>query len=203
MSAAFSELKRALDVLVSRLAERARIDDEPGRELARVLAALSRLAFAEGRLEAGVHPVALLAEALQPNGIEDVIQAFSPLFRDLPWRYGYSSRIDLPGLENRMAWAELVGPLAPFRSEEICLGLTYIAPHTRYVEHRHPAVESYFVLSGSARWTAAGLGAERSPGSLILHGADVSHQMETGNEALLAAYTWSGDILSPSVWSEA
>lgn len=101
-----------------------------------------------------------------------------------------------------MAWAELVGPLAPFHSDKVCLGVTAIGPHTRYPEHLHPAAEVYFVLSGTARWTAEGVTHERPPGSFILHPSNIVHVMETGDEPLIAAYTWSGDIVSPSIYTD-
>lgn len=53
--------------------------------------------------------------------------------------------------------------------------------------------ETYYVLSGTARWTAEGVTHERAPGSFILHPSNIVHVMETGGEPLIAAYTWTGD----------
>jgi mannose-6-phosphate isomerase-like protein (cupin superfamily) len=132
---------------------------------------------------------------------DTLFNTFQPLLQSLPWRYGYTPRADVPGLENRMAWAELVGPVAPWRSDKLCLGLTAISPQTRYPEHAHPAVEVYYVLSGNALWTADGVTHTRPPGSFILHPSGTIHVMETRAEALLAVYTWSGDVHSPSVYA--
>lgn len=128
--------------------------------------------------------------------------ALRPVADILPWRYGYAPRPDAPGLEHRMAWAELVGPAAPFHSDHVGLGLTLIGPHTYYPPHRHPAVEVYRVVAGIAEWSAVGRSAARPPGSVILHPSNVVHAMRTADQPLLAVYSWSGDVVSPSVWEE-
>lgn len=203
-AAALSHAKAAIDVLAKHYAAHARLDDAIGHELTEVLEQLGHVSFVQGELRAGSHPVSELLNGVLPsrNGsVADVLTAFHPLFAALPWRYGYVPRPDFPGLENRMAWAELVGPLAPFHSDKICLGITFIGAHTCYPEHTHPAVESYYVLSGTAHWTAAGVTQQREPGSLILHPSNITHVMETGDEPLIAAYTWSGDIVAPSIYA--
>lgn len=195
---------RAVQVLAGHYARRAGTDDTLGRELRGVLADLTLPAAPSGELPARAHPIREHLAGPLPSRygtVSDVLEAFRKLFPTLPWRYGYEPRPDFAGLESRMAWAELVGPLAPFRSDRICVGVTVIAPHTRYAEHFHPAVESYYVLSGTARWTAAGVTTTEKPGSYILHPENVEHVMETTDETLIAAYTWSGDIVTSSVFS--
>lgn len=195
---------RAVQVLAGHYARRAGPDDALGRELQGILADLALPASRPGELAGRAHPIREHLAGPLPSRhgtVDDVLDAFRVLFPLLPWRYGYESRPDFPGLESRMAWAELVGPLAPFRSDRICVGITVIAPHTRYAEHFHPAVESYYVLSGTARWTAAGATTTVLPGSYVLHPESIEHVMETTDETLIAAYTWSGDIVTSSVFS--
>jgi quercetin dioxygenase-like cupin family protein len=173
---------------------------EVARELSAVLALLDEVDFAKSdltHLAPSGHGVTrhLSGDLPSRNGtVADLLAAFRPLFPALPWRYSYEPRPDAPGLENSMAWAELIGPIAPFRSEKVCLGITAIGPRVRYPEHRHPAIETYYVLSGTARWTAEGVTHERAPGSFILHPSNIVHVMETGDEPLIAAYTWTGDV---------
>jgi quercetin dioxygenase-like cupin family protein len=119
---------------------------------------------------------------------------------ELPWRYGYGARADLPGLETRMGYAEIVGPAAPFRSGEVCLGVTFLAPGTVYPAHRHPAVELYRIVAGRPQWTVEDETHQREPPTIILHQSGAVHAMTTEGEALLAIYSWTGDIVSPSVW---
>jgi mannose-6-phosphate isomerase-like protein (cupin superfamily) len=128
--------------------------------------------------------------------------ALRPQFAALPWRYGYAARVDFPGLERRMGYAEIVGPKAPFRSDSVCLGLTFLAPETHYPDHRHPAVELYRVIAGHPAWTIEGRTRRLAPPAAVLHRSGARHAMASGEEALLAIYSWTGDIVSPSVWSE-
>lgn len=125
----------------------------------------------------------------------------APLAGLLPWRYGYQPRADYPGLDQAMGWAELVGPKAPFRSDEVCLGLTLIGPDTYYRPHHHPAIELYHVLAGHAEWTADTQSSHPSPGTYILHHSGQVHAMRTNTEPLLALYAWTGDVHAPSEWT--
>jgi len=177
-----------------------RAEGRAAEEATRVKTLLDRASIEQAPYVATAHPlVRHLPAALA--GLErdapDIAAVLGPLADGLPWRYGYEASAELPNLHLNMGWAEFVGPAAPFRSDEVCLGLTLIGPHTHYAAHRHPAVELYHVLTGAAQWS----GHPRPPGAFILHESNQEHAMRTGNEPLLALYTWSGDVVSPSVWS--
>lgn len=109
-----------------------------------------------------------------------------------PWRYSYKPRTDLIDAEKKIAFAELVGPEAILKSESVCLGLTMIAPATKYPEHYHPATELYYIVSGEALWTIGNKTCLRNRGEYILHESNEIHAMETTLDPLLAIYTWSG-----------
>ncbi len=126
--------------------------------------------------------------------------ALRPLAPYLPWRYSYEPRDDAAGLENNMAWAELIGPIAPRVSRKVCFGLTLIGPHTTYPLHHHPAVEVYSVVVGNATWTLEGQSTIHPPGTVILHPRNALHAMKTHDEPLLAIYSWTGDIDTLSVY---
>lgn len=183
----------ALAALRRDYAWRARRDDVLGRELARVLALWELPESPPGQVQGRDHPVLADLQALPvgqgPAG--QVLGAFRPLLAGLPWRYGYGPQ---DGLENRLAWAELVGPAAPLPHPHLCLGLTALAPHTAYPRHHHPAVETYYLLSGTARWQAEDQLSEPIPGDYLLHGENLPHAMTTGDAPLLAAYTWTGAV---------
>jgi quercetin dioxygenase-like cupin family protein len=119
----------------------------------------------------------------------------------LPWRYGYAPRGDTPDLDSAMGWAELVGPVAPIVSREVCFGLTLIGPHTHYPPHRHPATELYRIVVGHPHWTVDATTSVRGPGTAILHESNVVHAMRTEDEPLLAIYSWTGDVDTPSAWA--
>lgn len=181
------------------------IDGPVGQEVTRINALLDRVAGPQLPFEPSGHPLTRhLPAAL--DGLDrdapEIAQALRPLAAALPWRYGYAARTDLPGLEAEMGWAEIVGPLAPYRADDVCLGLTLIGAGTFYPPHRHPAVELYHVLTGVSEWTADGETSVRKPGDFILHTVNQEHAMRGGEQPLLALYTWSGDVVSPSVWSD-
>jgi hypothetical protein len=116
----------------------------------------------------------------------------------LPWRHGYQAAPSRPGLEDRLAWVELIGPDAPLRYPGLCLGFVLIAPDSTYPAHAHPAVELYHIVSGGALWTAGDSVAPRRAGDFILHPSGLPHAMTTADEPLLMIYTWTGDVTSPS-----
>jgi quercetin dioxygenase-like cupin family protein len=173
-------------------------------ELKNVLALLEGVDFSradEKHLSASGHPVIRQLRRLGATaGDDDVLAAFLPHLDALPWRYSYEPRPDAPDIGERMAWAELVGPIAPFQSKKVCVGLTAIGADLLYPAHCHPAVETYLVLHGAARWTADGITREHPPGTLILHPSNVVHAMRAGTEPLLAAYAWTGEVETLSTY---
>lgn len=191
---AFTALLAALRRHIARGAAR---PDAVGSEIARVLELLARLPARPAVPQPSGHPVTRhlpAALALARATAPDLAAALAPVAAALPWRYSYVPRDDAPGLEQEMAWAEIAGPGAPFDSEEVCLGLTLIGPGSYYPPHRHPAVELYDVVAGTAEWTAAAGPLDRPPGSFILHPSNAPHAMRTRREPLLAIYSWTGDV---------
>lgn len=147
------------------------------------------------------HPVAPVVVGAAAGIASDWAETLGALAPLLPWRFTYAPRPDAPGLGERMAWAEIVGPAAPIHNDRVGFGLTFISPGTHYLAHRHPAVELYNVVSGTARWSLEGVEAPRPPGSFILHPSQAVHAMRTSGEAMLAIYSWTGDIVSATVYA--
>jgi quercetin dioxygenase-like cupin family protein len=179
--------------------------DEVGREIERVgrrlrpvIGARPALALPVQRhLTVDLSPAVAATAACFPH----LAAALAPIVEDLPWRHGYAPRADLPDIENSMGWAEIVGPAAPFVSHDVCLGLTFIAPGIVYPSHSHPAVELYRIVCGRPLWTVGGRTRRRGPGEGILHQSCVAHAMNSDAEALLAIYSWTGDVVTASAWS--
>jgi hypothetical protein len=179
--------------------------DAVGEEIRNVEQRLARVTASPLPLQPTDHPLTRYLPAvldLAERDAPDVATALRPLGSHLPWRYGYAPRADAPGLDGSMGWAEIVGPAAPLVSDDVCFGLTLIGPHAHYLPHRHPAVELYRIVVGHPHWTVDQTTSLRAPGDAILHSSDVVHAMRTEHEPLLAIYSWTGDVLSPSVWAE-
>jgi mannose-6-phosphate isomerase-like protein (cupin superfamily) len=132
-----------------------------------------------------------------------LLTAIRPATHDLPWRYSYEQRDGAPSLGENIAYAEIIGPDAPYRSTIFCMGLTLFAPESLYPPHRHPAVELYYVVSGTANWSLNNRDRYLPPGEFVLHRSLATHAMRTRREPLFAVYTWSGeDIHTSSVYVE-
>jgi mannose-6-phosphate isomerase-like protein (cupin superfamily) len=129
------------------------------------------------------------------NALLDEILPIAP---SLPWHYNYPLHKNLPELGQDIAFAEIIGPEAPFRSDSVCLGLTLIGKEILYPAHYHPAIELYYVVTGTATWTLNGISHNSPPGTYILHPSMSIHAMETREEPLLAIYTWSGPDIRTS-----
>ena len=176
------------------LSGRAAVRDAVGVEAARILAL--DIPEPTGTFGRSRFPItAFIGEALR-HGVPEtqpMLDILAEALPNLPWKYNYEPREDMPDLGVKMAWGEIIGPEAPYLSSSFCFGFTMIAPDSLYPAHFHPAVELYYVLSGTAEWTLNGKAALQKPGTFILHPANAVHAMRTGKEPLLAMYTWSGD----------
>jgi mannose-6-phosphate isomerase-like protein (cupin superfamily) len=194
-----------IEAMKLRLNQRAVTLDDVGLEAARVLALLNPLPVLAGTFPKSQHPSTRHLDTALASGDDataTLLTSIRPVASHLPWRYSYTERSDAPGLEDNMAFAEIIGPEAPYVSERVCLGLTLIGANTFYPPHRHPAIELYYVVAGEATWTANGTSRRNPPGAFILHDSQVVHAMQTHRQPLLAVYTWSGkDIRSSSVFA--
>jgi mannose-6-phosphate isomerase-like protein (cupin superfamily) len=183
------------------LARRKVAGDPVGCEAARALRLLEGIPGPPAPLRPTGHPATRHLAAALSAATGDVAAALRSIAAALPWRYSYGPRTDGPDLGQDVAFAELVGPYAPFASDTVCLGLTLIGPRTLYPAHVHPAIELYCVVAGSATWTAHAESRRVPPGTFILHPSGVPHAMETGAEPLLAVYTWTGDVSVASTYT--
>jgi hypothetical protein len=180
-------------------------DDAVGREIRNVLSLLEPLPALSGRFTGNDHATTRHIEAALKAGDKStasLLDQIRPVIPFLPWRYSYPARADAPSLGLNIAFAEMIGPKAPFHSESVCLGLTLIGPETLYPDHRHPAIELYYVAAGLATWTLDGISRDQPPGAYILHPSQAVHAMRTHAEPLLAIYSWSGsDVQTTSVYT--
>jgi dimethylpropiothetin dethiomethylase len=117
------------------------------------------------------------------------IRTIDAIHDRLQWQYGYEK---VPrGLEQKYAYAELVGPTGPVITNEVILGLVLFAPSCTYPAHAHDGItESYLCLSGAVSENDQGVYA---PGSLIFNQPGQLHRITVAdNEPSLLAYAWLG-----------
>lgn len=163
---------------------------EAADELGKVLVAFDGLRSERIERTAVTKPVCrYLADALaiaetSVGECSDQIRAFSralqPLLGDLRWFQNRNYLADKKGSDFLLNYAscELIGPGGYVPSDSIIVGIILLGPHLFYPLHAHPAIETYFVLSGHARWQR---GNEewitRPPGTFILHPSLIPHAM--------------------------
>lgn len=190
-------LRRELDRNLAR-------DEAVGAELAHAAALVDAVEGAPEPQPPGEPGDALeTAVALAERTAPDLAAALRPIAAGLPWRCGYAPRLDAPGLERGLRWAELIGPAAPWVSDSVSLGVLLMGPGLFYPPHRHPAVEVYKLLAGEAKWTVGSVSRRLGPGEAVLHRSGEAHAMRTGPLPFLAIYMWTGDVRTPSTWCDA
>lgn len=130
------------------------------------------------------------AIALIPPAQEEcraVAQSLKALARALPWskRQGLAAG---PEFEPGHANAMIVGPGGIEVRQDVWAGVSLMAPHVTYPDHRHPPEEVYAVLSpgewrqGDGAWWEPGIGG-------ILHNSsNIVHAMRSGEHCLLAVW---------------
>jgi mannose-6-phosphate isomerase-like protein (cupin superfamily) len=187
------------------LLQRCSSDDPIAQEAARVLRGFDPALLQPAEFPKSRHPIVQTGTPAMANhcpATSGLVDALRPVLNYLPWQYNYPEHADAPALGERIAFAEIIGPAAPWINPSVCVGFTMIAPHTYYPSHHHPATELYYVLAGNATWDLRGVTQQRAPGTFILHPSEAEHAMRTNHEPLLALYTWSGtDVRTTSAYS--
>lgn len=131
-----------------------------------------------------------LDHVVVPEGdLSAVLGAFRALEPHLRWyRRDCAASRALPGFADAHANAMVVGHGALVPHERVTLGLSLIAPGTRYPDHDHPPEETYLSLSegeffhGDSGWFTPGIGGtfHNTPGIL--------HAMRSGEGPLCAVW---------------
>ncbi len=163
--------------------------DQAGRALLQAAARTKGLQKAQpGPLDAQLH--ALLEN--DPHPLSSLIRAAAPW---LVWQFSDLGGRIRDSIASGMMQTELVGPDGLIFDPALRVGLWVQAPQLDYPTRVHAAEETFVILSGSAFWRAAdGPETERNVGEMIHHPSMTSHSDRTSENALLAAWRWSGDI---------
>ena len=117
-----------------------------------------------------------------------------------PWGTFYAESDWARPFLGEIACAMLVGPTGVVPTDAVAMGLFLLGPETTYREHAHGLDEVYNVLAGRAEW---GLGREDGrrafgAGAIVHTAPDQRHDIRTGPEPILAAFTWTSDPAAPT-----
>lgn len=183
-------LQRFVDTAMPAMRARA---PEPAAatSLDRIAAALTLV------VDGGAEPLALpvcswfLPALEQPSGTADldaVIDALRDLAPHICWRTSGRGGDASPNFADNHANAMLIGPGGIEHRHDVWIGLSLLAPGTRYPDHQHKPEETYLVLSpGHFRnhsgpdWFSPGMGGS------FYNPPDVVHAMKSEDDAPLLA----------------
>ena len=145
---------------------------------------------------------ALLSTSPLPmfSGLIKSIRELSPY---LYWKINENYRNVFPDhfFENE-SFTEIIGPDGLLYSQNMRAGLLLLGEEVDYPSHNHEATEWYNVINGSVLWQQGNSNYQlRRPGSAIFHSEWETHAMRCNGQAVLALWSWSGELGSEAVAS--
>jgi len=97
------------------------------------------------------------------------------------------------GFADRHANATVIGRDGLEERDDVWVGISLMAPGSRYPDHHHPPEEVYLVLSGGQWRQGDGPWHEPGPGGLVHNPPAIQHAMRSGSTPLLATWClWKG-----------
>jgi quercetin dioxygenase-like cupin family protein len=126
------------------------------------------------------------------------IPALAAALSDLSPRLRWQRRNDAPpdgtSFYDGHANALVAGPGGLEERDDVWVGISLLAPHVRYPDHRHSPEEVYISLAGGAWWNANMDWTKPGPGGLIYNEPNILHAMRTEEQPLLAIWClWVGN----------
>ena len=136
---------------------------------------------------------ALETARLQPDPIGALADAFAAIEPRLDWKIRAGAEAQGEQFLNSHANATIVGSEGLEKRQDVWIGVSLLAPHTRYPDHRHPPEEVYVVLSGGEWRQGSGGWHEPGIGGLVHNPPNIVHAMRSGEQPLLALWLlWKG-----------
>ncbi|SHJ11894.1 dimethylsulfoniopropionate lyase DddQ [Shimia gijangensis] len=116
------------------------------------------------------------------------------------WRETYKGTDIGQDFLDRFGCYCLIGPDAPFHSDQMFCWMVYMPPGLHYPWHHHPGEEMYLVLGGEAEFFRKGAADETlRSGDVCQHGSNQPHAMETFEHPVLAYVVWRNGFATPPV----
>ena len=138
-------------------------------------------------------PEALEHARGQLGPISAVAEAFAAIEPRLNWQVRPGSETLGRPFLNGHANAAIAGTEGLEIRHDVRIGVSLMAPHTQYPDHRHPPEEIYVVLSGGQWRQAVTPWHEPGIGGLVYNPPNVVHAMRATERPLLALwFLWMG-----------
>jgi Dimethlysulfonioproprionate lyase len=176
------------------------IEDPVRMATERIFAALQTSSGEAG--EAGVPVCHHLSMALENarsrrGALGALANAFAIIETQLHWKIRAGAKTQGESFLNGHANATIVGPEGLEIRRDVWIGVSLMAPHMRYPDHRHPPEEIYVVLSDGQWRQAIDPWHEPGIGGLVYNPPNVMHAMRSTERPLLALwFLWTEQISS-------
>ena len=140
-----------------------------------------------------------MLSAMSQSPLTDCVRSISPALR---WYQVFDSNGIEDALAQGLVAGQIIGKNGIIYSASTLMGLFLIAPGVKYPFHQHPALELYYVLSGSIRIShGRGKALERfTANQYSITPPHQVHSLETGDEPCLILYVWTGDMTPENWW---
>jgi quercetin dioxygenase-like cupin family protein len=133
-------------------------------------------------------PAALEHARRQPGPVGALADAFARIEPILNWQIRPGAETLGEPFLNGHANATIIGPEGLEVRHDVRVGVSLMAPHTRYPDHRHPPEEIYVVLSSGLWRQADRPWHEPGIGGLVYNPPNIVHAMRAREWPLLALW---------------
>lgn len=133
-------------------------------------------------------PAALQEARRQPGPAGALADAFAGIEPRLNWTVRAGGETQDEQFLNSHANATITGPEGLEIRSDVRIGVSLMAPQTRYPDHRHPPEEIYVVLSAGEWRQASNPWHEPGIGGLVYNPPNIVHAMRSAEPPLLALW---------------
>lgn len=139
-------------------------------------------------------PAALAQARAAPGAVGALGEAFAAITPHLCWKTRPGAEAHGDAFRLGHANAIITGPDEGLEIRpDVRIGVSLMAPRTRYPDHHHPPEEVYIVLSDGEWWQAGGAWHTPGIGGLVHNPPNILHAMRSADTPLLALwFLWTG-----------
>jgi hypothetical protein len=124
----------------------------------------------------------------QPDPVGALADAFAVIEPQLNWKVRPGAEAQGELFLNGHANANIIGAEGLEIRHDVWIGVSLMAPHVRYPDHRHPPEEIYVVLSDGQWRQASNPWHEPGIGGLVYNPPNITHAMRSTEHPLLALW---------------
>lgn len=185
-----SELQLFLTSAEEAIRHKSGSDDRVRLAAERIFSSLRTTPARAGQEKAGRLPVCehlpIALEHARPVGA--IVDAFASIEPQFNWKLRDGAEKQGERFLNGHANATIIGPEGIEIRRDVRVGVSLMAPHMQYPDHRHPPEEIYLVLSQGQWRQASNPWHEPGIGGLVYNPPNIVHAMRSMDAPLLALW---------------